>query len=443
MKNEHALSTVRKRFEEFEQGLNGGAATPRHAQRKSAIARFLERGFPTMRDEEWRYTNINAILETDFAPASVPTAETLSAIDAAGFLPGLKDMHRLVFVDGHYVEALSVPGPTVPGLAVLPLSVAIEEQPDLVQRSNTGIDDSAENPFASLNAAFAQEGAFIHAAAGTVCETPIHLLFLSTGGSAASAHPRIHILAEDHAELSIIEQHAALGEGNYFRNIVTEAVVGTETHVRVYKIQDEAEDARHVASAYARVAGRGEFQNHYFGFGSALLRNNLHTVLEDEYAECRINGVFIPHGSQHMDHHTVIDHASANCNSHELYKGILNDSARGVFSGRIIVRKDSQKTDAKQSNNNLLLSDNAQIDTKPQLEIWADDVKCTHGATIGRIDEEAMFYLRSRGVPEALAGNILSYAFASELLSHVKTPALHDYLDHAIHERLERSWKTS
>jgi Fe-S cluster assembly protein SufD len=230
-----------------------------------------------------------------------------------------------------------------------------------------------------------------------------------------------------------------IGSGTYFRNVVTDTVVGEDAQVHVYKLQEESVQATHIATAYAHVSRGGNYRNHYFGFGGSLVRNNLHTVFGDEHAECTMNGLFIPMNAQHMDHHTVIDHAHANCNSHELYKGILLDNSRGVFSGRIIVRKDAQKTDARQSNNNLLLSENAQIDTKPQLEIWADDVKCTHGATIGRIDEEALFYLRSRGISGVQAHRMLSHAFASELLSHVQLPALREHVDNAIHLRLERN----
>ncbi len=443
MKKEQALTTVQTRFEEFERGLNGSAASPMHAQRKSALARFIEQGFPSQRDEEWRYTNINALLDSEFSRASLPGSSVLEGIDAASYLPGVDAAHRLVFVDGHYVQELSTVGDPVAGLTVMPLSVALRDHADLLQKTATNIDDSKDYPFTSLNTAFTEEGAFIHAEAGTHSEAPIHLLFLSTAGAVNAAYPRISILVGRGSELSVIEQHTGRGDGGYFRNVVVESIVEQDGQLRHYKLQEEGPDARHFAAAYARVARGGNFEHHYFGFGGALVRSNLHTVLDDEHAECTMNGVFIPMDRQHMDHHTVIDHAKPHCNSHELYKGILLDSARGVFSGRIIVREDAQKTDARQSNNNLLLSDDAQIDTRPQLEIWADDVKCTHGATIGRIDEDALFYLRSRGIPEEQANNIISYAFASELLSHVKLAALREHLDHVIHQRLERSWKSS
>ncbi|MDT8324648.1 MAG: Fe-S cluster assembly protein SufD [Bacteroidota bacterium] len=440
MKKTQALQTVQTRFEEFEHGLNGAAASPLHARRKEALARFLEAGFPTMRDEEWRYTNINAVLDSEFARAPRPTTEAVGSIDVNAFLPGIDVAHRLVFIDGHFIEELSSQDTQMEGLTVRPLSAMIRKDASLLTERFLDIDDSDEYPFASLNMAFAEEGAFLHAKAGAVIEQPVHLLFLSTTGTAYAAYPRLQITVERGAQLSVIEQHAGGSGSPYFRSVVSECVVEEDARLLQYKLQEEGPAAQHFAAGYARVARGGDYQNHYFGFGAALLRNNLHTVLADEHAECTVNGVYIPMDAQHMDHHTVIDHAMPNGNSHELYKGILLDASRAVFSGRIIVRVDAQKTDARQSNNNLLLSNDAQIDTKPQLEIWADDVKCTHGATIGRIDENALFYLRSRGIPEQRAKNILSYAFASELLSHVQLPALREHLDQAIHTRLERTW---
>ena len=443
MKNEQALQTIRTRFEEFEHKLNGASASPVHAHRRKAVARFLEQGFPTMRDEEWRYTNINSVLESDFASAPRPTREALEAIDVPGMLSGVEISARMVFVDGHYIEELSTTGEDVDGLTLRPLSALLREDGSQFLERLLNIDDTEEYPFAALNMAFTEEGAFLHVRERSVVENPVHLLFITTAASPHAAFPRVQIVVDQGAQLSVIEQHVGRSDSAYFRNLVSECSVAQDAVLRQYRMQEEGKAALHFSAAYARVERGGDYQNHYFGFGGALVRNNLHAVLADEHAECTMNGVYIPMDRQHMDNHTVIDHSKPNCNSHELYKGILLDASRGVFSGRIIVREDAQKTDARQSNNNLLLSDDAQIDTKPQLKIWADDVKCTHGATIGRIDEDALFYLRSRGVPEQQAKNILSYAFASELLSHVQPPALREHLDQAIHSRLERSWMES
>ena len=439
MKNEQAIQTLQQRFTDFERGLNGASSTPFHARRKEAFARFIALGFPTLRDEEWRFTSLTPLLGSELSRPVTPSDQLLASIDVASYLPGIENAYRMVFVDGYHIPALSGPESSIPGVAVMPLSTALGKHAETLLERSTGIDDSGDNPFSAMNFAFAEEGAFLHVSPNTVCERPVHLLFLTSSDDESAAYPRIHIRAERGSEISVIEQHVGLGGGAYFRNVVTDSVVEEDAHVRVYKLQEESVQATHIASSYARVARGGSYHNHYFGFGGSIVRNNLHTEFGDEHAECTMNGLYIPMNTQHMDHHTVIDHAHANCNSHELYKGILLDNARGVFSGRIIVRKGAQKTDAKQSNNNLLLSENAQIDTKPQLEIWADDVKCTHGATIGRIDEDALFYLRTRGISSAQAHRMLSHAFASELLSHVQLPALRDHVDSAIHLRLERN----
>lgn len=439
MKQDKALQTFRTSFEEFEKGLNGESSSPVHARRRDAMKRLSETGFPTLRDEEWRYTNLGALLETEYVRPTQKAAVEFSEIDPKQFLD-IDEMIRLVFIDGVYAPELSdlslLPGK----LRVQDLASAIAEDPDQVLSLTGAVEEGEQHPFTMLNDAFTEQGALIHVRRGAAELPPLHLLFVASGGAKPLLMtPRILIKAEANSEIDVIEQYAALGEGAYFTNAVVEAHVAENAHVHHYKIQEEGYAAYHVAASYARVARSGSYSNHYFGFGARLLRNNLHLVLDDEAAECTMNGLFMPMGSQHMDHHTVIDHAKPHCNSHELYKGLLFDEARGVFSGKIIVRQDAQKTDAKQSNNNLLLSENALVDTKPQLEIWADDVKCTHGATIGRLDEDAMFYLRTRGLPKKQAHSLLAYAFASELVSHVRLDSLRQHLDDAIHRRLERS----
>lgn len=438
MNRDNALQTIRSRFDEFERSLNGESATAFHGKRTAALERFMDMGFPTQRDEEWRFTSVQSVTEADFALHPRPEDALLNDIDAAGFLPGVDTAARLVFVNGHYIEQLSQGTGEQGGLTVRPFSQVLEAA-DAAAITDAGVDDSDENPFALLNLAFAVEGAVIHVRRGTAVERPVHLLFVSAGEEAGTAHPRVSVHLEHGAELTIVEQHDGRSQAGYVRNIVWNNVVEQGAILRHYKLQDEGPEARHIASTYARVAKDAQYENHYFGFGAALLRNNLHGVLAEEHAELTMNGLYAPYGDQHMDHHSVIDHAEPNCNSHELYKGVLRDRSRGVFSGKIIVRKDAQKTDAKQSNNNLLLSEDAQVDSKPQLEIWADDVKCTHGATIGRIDEEALFYLQSRGIGREQAHSMLSHAFASELIAHVKLPALRELLDALLHERLERN----
>ncbi|MBN1447944.1 MAG: Fe-S cluster assembly protein SufD [Bacteroidetes bacterium] len=438
-KQDKALQTFRTNFEEFERGLNGAGNSAMHKRRRAAMERLSERGFPTMQDEEWRYTNLGGLLETQFER---PTAELLpdtTNIDPVSFL-GMEETVRLTFIDGVFCAELSDRALTSDALRVQDFASVLENDPDLILSLAGGIDDGDEHPFSLLNDAFTEQGAVIHVAKNATDLPPVHLLFLTSGGGQPLLiSPRILIKAEANSELDIIEQYAGLGDGRSLTNIVVEIDVADNAHVHHVKLQEENEGAWHISAGYARIARSASYANHYFGFGSRLVRNHLHTRMDGVGAECILNGLFMPMDSQHMDHHTVIDHAQPHCNSHELYKGLLFDDSRGVFSGKIIVRPDAQKTDAKQANNNLLLSGNALVDTKPQLEIWADDVKCTHGATIGRLDEDALFYLRSRGLPKAKANSILSYAFASELVGRVRLGALRAHLDAAIHNRLERT----
>jgi Fe-S cluster assembly protein SufD len=443
MKQEQALQRFQSQFEEYESALNGTTGSPAHLRRKAAMDRLSAMGFPTLRDEDWRYTNLNSLLGTEFVPAPQPDERVLTSVNTDSFLPDLQSAARLVFVDGQFVAALSTTSALPTGVRISDFATAYDEDGSLLLNEAVGIDDASVQRFTALNHAFANQGAVIQVSENTVCEHPVHLLFLSSGGpQPVVMHPRIIVQAAKGSEITVIEQYEALNPGIHFTNTVVEIVIQENAHVHHYKLQNESPDAFHVSTAYARIPRSATYSNHYFGFGAKLTRNNVHTVLDGETAECTLNGLFLPMNAQHMDHHTLIDHASPHCNSHELYKGILLDDARGVFSGKIVVRKDAQKTDAKQASNNLLLSKNAVIDTKPQLEIWADDVKCTHGATIGRMDEEALFYLRSRGVPLAEARNILSIAFASELVSRVSNAALREHLDSIIHHRLEASWKS-
>jgi Fe-S cluster assembly protein SufD len=299
----------------------------------------------------------------------------------------------------------------------------------------------SNNPFTALNVAFAGQGVVVNVRRDAVIEEPLHFLFFSSNtGRPFVAHPRIIVHMEENTQCSIVEQYAGAPDAVYFTNVVADVRVGENAVLHHIKIQQENNSAFHVSSTYSTVARSGVYENHYIGLGAALLRNNIHGVLAGQGAHCTMNGLFLPGGSQHMDHFTVIDHAVPNCTSHELYKGVLGDNTRGVFTGKIIVRPDAQKTDARQSNKNLLLSEHARIDTRPQLEIYADDVKCTHGATVGRISDDQLFYLISRGIDRVQAANILSYAFAGDIVSRIPLAELREELDTHIQRRLEESW---
>ena len=395
--------------------------------RQEAFRRFENLGFPTTRQEEWRFTNVKCIAETEFALAEIPpplSRETISPFVLD------EDYLRLVFVNGHYVGDLSETAAAPQGTVVSSLSAALADQPALI-KDHLGQLSSGDNAcFAALNSAFIRDGAFVHVPRGVVVERPIHLLFISTGSSSPTAsHPRNLIIAQRDSQATIIESYVGLNDGVYLTNAVTEVSVAENAVVDHCKLQQESAHGYHVATTQVRQQRASRFSSHYFSLGGQLVRNEVNVTLDDEGCECTLNGLYIAAGDQHMDSRTRIDHTKPHCTSHELYKGILDERAKGVFSGKIYVHPDAQKTDAKQSNRVLLLSDDAVIDTKPQLEIYADDVKCTHGATVGQIDETAMYYLRSRGIPENLARSLLVYAFANEIASELPLEAVREYVE--------------
>jgi Fe-S cluster assembly protein SufD len=297
-----------------------------------------------------------------------------------------------------------------------------------------------KNAFAALNTAFFEDGAFIHVAAGKTVEQPIHLLFLSTAKEAGStSHPRNLVIADGGSWLTVLETYAATVDAPYFTNAVTELVLGDGAVVEHCKFQDESPSAYHVAAIHAQSGRSSDLISHSISTGARLARNNIRTVLAGEGLECVLNGLYLTKRDQLADHHMVVEHAQPRCNSHEYYNGILDGHSKGVFHGRILVRQAAQKTDAKQTNKNLLLSENATADTKPQLEIYADDVKCTHGATVGQLNDESIFYLRARGIGEDTARRMLIHAFAGEIIERVRHPAAREELDKFVWERLEQN----
>jgi len=395
--------------------------------RQEAFRRFENLGFPTTRQEEWRFTNVKCIAETEFALAEIPpplSRETISPFVLD------EDYLRLVFVNGHYVGDLSETAAAPQGTVVSSLSAALADQPALI-KDHLGQLSSGDNAcFAALNSAFIRDGAFVHVPRGVVVERPIHLLFISTGSSSPTAsHPRNLIIAQRDSQATIIESYVGLNDGVYLTNAVTEVSVAENAVVDHCKLQQESAHGYHVATTQVRQQRASRFSSHYFSLGGQLVRNEVNVTLDDEGCECTLNGLYIAAGDQHMDNRTRIDHTKPHCTSHELYKGILDERAKGVFNGIIYVHPDAQKTDAKQSNRVLLLSDDAVIDTKPQLEIYADDVKCTHGATVGQIDETALYYLRSRGISEDLARSLLVFAFGNEIANELKLEAIRAHVE--------------
>jgi Fe-S cluster assembly protein SufD len=407
-----------------------------HDLRGAAFSRFCSAGFPTLRDEDWRFTSLAPLTRTTFRLAR-GSAHQFTVSDLVQWrMEGAAA--RLVFVDGRFETNLSTWGALPRGITVNGLAREIASRPDAVAKHLGRYIDTARDPFCALNTAFAEDGAYVHVAKGAVVEQPIHLLFISTSGeSPAMTHPRNLIVVEDEGQATIIEDYVSWGdETPAFSNAVTELIAGGNANVQHIMLEREHLKSYNFSTLRIEQARSANVASHSLLLGGALVRNNVHPVLHGEGGECLINGLFIGSGRQHLDNYMLVEHASPHCASRQFYNGILDEHAHGVFHGRIIVHKDAQKTDAKQTNRNLLLADDAQIDTKPQLEIYADDVKCTHGATIGQIEETALFYLRSRGIDEREARRLLLEAFAGECIERMKPGAARDYTESIVFERL-------
>ncbi|MBK8911681.1 MAG: Fe-S cluster assembly protein SufD [Chlorobi bacterium] len=428
-----------KNFALLEQSLNGESELPLHLVRRRSLERFTALGFPTTRDEDWRFTNITPLTSTHFRPVLMPEPHGIAASDVATAGYAGEAAHRLVFINGHFAPELSQLGEVGKGVAVRNLAAAVKTAPQEIELLIESLPVAKPDPFAALNTAFLRDGAFIRVPNGAIIEQPIHLLFIGIAPAEATvSHLRNLIAVGENAQATIIEEYASIGSGHpTFTNPVTQIVAGQNAIVNHYRIQHEQESGFHVGTLHAELAQSSTVNSITFTLGSAIVRNNTSALLAGTGAHCTMDGIYLANGTQLVDNHTTLDHAAPNCTSHELYKGVLNDRGRGVFSGRIIVRQDAQKTDSKQSNRNLLLSDTAVIDSKPQLEIFADDVKCTHGATIGQLSDDSLFYLRARGIGLAEARAILTYAFAEEVVEHIAIPELRDYLETLLNTRLE------
>jgi Fe-S cluster assembly protein SufD len=384
--------------------------------RRAGISRFDEVGFPTTKQEDWRFTNVAPIARTKFA---LP-----ERVKLAGRLPfsfGSEAAAELVFVNGYFSPELSKLEGLPAGVRVSSLGEAVRKDGELLERHLGRYADINQNPFVALNAGFVREGAFVHYARGAVLDQPIHLLFLtSPSAGPIVCHPRVLVVADDNSEATVVETYAGLGEGMYFTNAVTEIALGNNARVDHLKLQQETRGAFHVSTTQANVGRTGAFISHSAALGSKLARNDLNVVLNGDGAETTMNGLVWIGGDQHVDNHTMIDNARPGCPSHELYKHVLADKASAVFKGKILVRQAAQKTDAKQTSKSLLLSDDAVMNSQPALEIYADDVKCTHGSTIGPVDEDMVFYLRSRGVSLEAARHLLTYAFAADITRRIR-----------------------
>lgn len=406
--------------------------------RANALARFRTQWFPTTRDEEFRFTPVSSIAdrayEATFDASTKPDAAAATTLRAQFAIPSLA-AHELVFINGTFSEALSNIRSLPKGVRVTSLAAILAVEPELLAPSLTTAVKFEMQGFDALNAAFITDGAVIILPDNAIVEEPIHLVFASLpGASATVSHPRTLIVAGRHSQARVIETF--VGDNAYFTNAVTEVLGAENSHVDHYRVQRESTQAAHISSTHIRLQRSAVFSSHGIQLGGHIVRNDINAVLDGEGISCTVNGLYLVDGDRLVDNHTTIDHAMPHCESHELYKGILDDRARGVFNGKIFVRLDAQKTDAKQTNQVLLLSDDATINTKPQLEIFADDVKCTHGATIGQLAEEQMFYLRARGIGQPQAQAILIHAFASDIVERIALEPLRDQLEQFLLSRL-------
>ncbi len=426
------------RFRRFEEGLNGASGSPLHALRRGGIAAFAGAGFPTTDQEEWRFTNVAPIASTEFTPVLAYDQSGVMESDLSDWILARAGSILLVFINGHFSRALSSIPALPAGVYVGSLAEALAGDPALVSRY-IAPDTAGEDPFASLNTAFLVDGAFVRVAADVVLDEPVQILSLSSSaGAPLLVQPRHLLIAGDRARVAVVESYGGKGPGICLTNALTQIVVGEGGAMEHDKLQLENPASYHVGTARVALGKESSFTSNTINLGGALVRNNVSARFTGEHAECTLNGLSVATGSQLVDNHTVIDHAVPHCESHELYKSVLDGNARGVFNGKIFVREDAQKTDAKQTNKTLLLSDDATIDTKPQLEIFADDVKCTHGATVGQLDEEQVFYLRARGIGETEARDLLTFAFATDVINRVHVEAFREKLDALLHTRLRQ-----
>ena len=403
--------------------------------RSSAMDRFEQLGFPTVHDEEWKYTNLASVAKQSFVPATRP--ETVSSDIARFVYPETASAH-LVVVNGFLSEELSVKTGLESVVAVDLLSAVADARYNKIARSylarNAGYHNSG---LAALNTAFVQSGVFLFIPKGIKLETPIQVTFLMDADSADKAtFPRLLVVAEANSSATIIESFVSTREQQYFTNAIAEIVVKDGARLEHYRMQRESREAFHVSLTSAELGRGSSYDTTSINMGARLARHDISVVMDHEGAECWVDGLYLVGANQHNDTHSVIDHKQPHCNSHQLYKGILDDNGRAVFNGKVFVREGAQKTDALQTNKNLLLSPQARVDTKPQLEIYADDVKCAHGAAVGQIDQEELFYLQARGINPELGRSLLTYGFAEEVIGKIKIDSIRAQLDEVVLKQL-------
>jgi Fe-S cluster assembly protein SufD len=429
------------RFRECEAQLAGSGPAWLAPVRRAAIERFAELGFPTRKNEAWKYTSVSEIAKTSLDPEP-PARDGISRDDIHELFGDGASPDVFVFEDGRFAPELSSDETLPAGVEVGSLADALGEHPELI-RPLLDRADPLDRPFAALNGAFQRDGAFVRVTAGATPERPIQLLFVaSPGASGRVANPRNIIRIDRGAKVAIALRYESRCPGVYWTNAMTQVLLEDNAELDLVTIQSESDTAYHFSSLDVRQERDSRFRSHHISLGGALARNEIYARLDAPGVDCTLNGLFLVDGKQHVDSQTTVDHASPHGTSRELYKGILGGHSRGVFNGSVLVRPDAQKTNAQQSNRNLLISDDAQVNTKPTLEISANDVKCSHGSTVGRLDEDALFYLQTRGVNEPSARQLLTVAFASEIAQAIPQGSLRAQVEQLVAAKLERSRST-
>ncbi|OGU67404.1 MAG: Fe-S cluster assembly protein SufD [Ignavibacteria bacterium RBG_16_36_9] len=424
-------------FGEFEKRLNGGKESSIHQKRKDALSNFSRLEFPTIKDEEWKYTSIAPLLKYNFVPSYEKKIVSKDFIKSLLF--DEMEHSLIVFINGRYSAENSILLNLPEGVIAGSIANEIRKNNEVLLKYFGKYADHQNHIFTALSTAYTEDGAFIYIPTGKIVEEPLHIIFITdSGNEKILIQPRNLFIAEKNSQVTIIEHYVGNEGEIYFTNSVTEIVAEENAVVDHIKLQEESKKAFHIARMEVDQERSSNFSSHLISTGAVLTRNEFNARFNNEGGECTLNGLYIIDGTQLFDAHTLMDHAKPHCNSHEHYKGILDDKSRGVFNGKIIVRQDAQKTNAFQENNSILLSDEALVNTKPQLEIFADDVKCSHGATIGQMDDDAKFYLKSRGIGEEASKGILLHAFASDVITSIKIESVRNYIEKIITEKFNQ-----
>ncbi len=431
-----AVERYRQLFDINEQQLNGQKAHPFHQVRKAAMANLEQTGFPQRKDEDYKYTRVDKIAKVKYADA--PKASVSQEV-ADGLAFEELDTYHLVFVNGRYQHQLSNIGETQKGLVIGDYKSVYAHKEAASFLEQVIKSDLGKNAFVDLNSAFAKNGLFVYVAKNTTVEKPIHISHLTVAeGEEFIVHPQLAVFAEQSAEVSIIETFNALQEGAYFNNPVSRFVLKANANVKHYKLQNESSSGNQINNTIVSQDRDSVYSSYVADLGGKVVRNNLSSHLQDSGTNTNMYGVYLGKGSQHIDNQSFLDHAFPHCESNQLYKGILDEQSRGVFNGKVTVQPDAQKTNAYQQNSSLVLSDTAVMDSKPQLEIFADDVKCSHGATIGQLDEDSIYYLRTRGMNRDQAKATLQFAFLAEVLTHFPLESVRAKIAEMIEKKLKK-----